>query len=264
MAEVAAPGGATLTYAGYIEGGGTDWGTAVAVDVSGRLTVSGNAGSDQATFPDGDGFGALDTFDGTFNSTGATRQDGFVARIAAAGTALDYAGYLGGSGTLTQTAGVALDGQGRVSVAGSTNSDGATFPDGDGLAPLPTFDGTKLGDYDAFAARIAPSDSGSGGGGVVVPISVTAVGGASKSMVGSTSVNVRGVPTTGADIVRTEFDLDIRGPFTPDFGCGPDSTAASIAFATKGPHTVGIRVVDSGGFSAVTTQVVTMPAATGG
>jgi len=57
--------------------------------------------------------------------TGLTNSDVFVVRLNASGTGLDYATYLGGSGT-DVTAGLAVDTNFNVHVAGTTNS--ANFP----------------------------------------------------------------------------------------------------------------------------------------
>jgi Beta-propeller repeat/Domain of unknown function DUF11 len=57
--------------------------------------------------------------------TGLTNSDVFVARLSATGTALDFATYLGGSGT-DVTAGIAVDQNFNVHVVGTTNS--ANFP----------------------------------------------------------------------------------------------------------------------------------------
>jgi Domain of unknown function DUF11/Beta-propeller repeat len=57
--------------------------------------------------------------------TGLTNSDVFVARLNAGGTGLDFATYLGGGGT-DVTAGIAVDQNFNVHVAGTTNS--ANFP----------------------------------------------------------------------------------------------------------------------------------------
>ena len=56
--------------------------------------------------------------DSTFNG-GAT--DAFVAKVNAAGTALVYCGYIGGSGN-DSAYGIAVDGTGNAYVAGYTGS----------------------------------------------------------------------------------------------------------------------------------------------
>ena len=52
--------------------------------------------------------------------------DGFVAKVNAAGTGLDYAGYIGGSG-YDLAHGVGVDSAGNAYVAGATSSTEATF-----------------------------------------------------------------------------------------------------------------------------------------
>jgi len=131
--------GTDLEYCGYIGGSGVDWSSGgIAVDGSGRAYVVGNTSSTQATFPVAVGP------DLTYN--GGDR-DSFVARVNAAGTALEYCGYIGGSGW-EEPHGMALDSAGRVYVIGSTFSTGSTFPVT--VGPDLTYNGGE----DAFVARV--------------------------------------------------------------------------------------------------------------
>ncbi|MGE3913031.1 MAG: SBBP repeat-containing protein [Chloroflexota bacterium] len=165
------PAGTGLLYASYIGGSGVDVGVGVAVDGSGHAYVTGGTTSMEGTFPTGTGMGALKnnvgvvpTFHGTttVNQDG-TFEDGFLVRVNAAGTALDYAGFLGGNGIdssppfSTETGvGVAVDAAGNAYVTGRTNSNEGTFPDGLGMT-LPTFDNTYGGGLaDAFVVRVTP------------------------------------------------------------------------------------------------------------
>ncbi len=77
---------AVLIYAGYIGGSGpgSDAAFGIAVDGAGNAYVTGPAGSTEASFPDGDGFGALGGPDGTFHGS----VDAFVVKVNAAGSAL--------------------------------------------------------------------------------------------------------------------------------------------------------------------------------
>jgi hypothetical protein len=81
---------AVIVYAGYIGGSDNDGGHAIAVDSSGNAYVTGGTNSSEATFPVTVGP------DLTYN--GGPSGDIFVAKVNAAGTALVYCGYIGGSG----------------------------------------------------------------------------------------------------------------------------------------------------------------------
>ena len=83
------PAGTALDYAGYIGGSDGDVGFGIAVDSTGNAYITGEAESSEATFPVTVGP------DLTFNGF-----DAFVAKVNASGTALDYAGYIGGSGEI--------------------------------------------------------------------------------------------------------------------------------------------------------------------
>ncbi len=133
------PAGTALVYAGYIGGDGYDQGSGIAVDSSGDAYVTGDTSSDETTFPVTVGP------DLTFNF-GA--YDGFVAKVDAAGTALIYSGYIGGSGGDFGNA-IALDGSGNAYVTGETSSTEATFPIT--VGPDLTFNGQS----DAFVVKIA-------------------------------------------------------------------------------------------------------------
>jgi len=135
--------GTGLDYCGYLGGSFGDYGRAIAVDGSGNAFVTGHTFSDEATFPVAVGP------DLTHNG----RADAFVARVNAAGTGLDYCGYLGGS-SLDYGMGIAVGNGGVATIAGYTLSSEATFP----VAVGP--DLTHNGDYDAFVASVKPVGDG--------------------------------------------------------------------------------------------------------
>jgi hypothetical protein len=160
--------GTGLVYAGYIGGDSADAGLTVAVDPTGGAFVVGYTTSSEFTFPDGDGFGSLSTFDSTYNTEG----DGFLAKVMPDGSALGYAGYLGGSGTQVITGvepefgielaiGIAADQAGNAYVAARSLSTQTTFPDGLGMTSgLPTFDNTFSGGLiDAVVVKVTPGAS---------------------------------------------------------------------------------------------------------
>ena len=79
----------------------------------------------------------------TYNGAG----DAFVAKVNAAGTALVYGGYIGGSGD-DGGRGIAVDGSGNAYVTGVTQSTEASFPVL--VGPDLTFNGVQ----DAFVAKV--------------------------------------------------------------------------------------------------------------
>jgi Leucine-rich repeat (LRR) protein len=139
--------GTALVYCGYIGGSDEDVAYDIAVDGAGNAYVIGSTISTEATFP------VLVGPDLTYNGN----VDVFVAKVNAAGTALDYCGYIGGSGNeggiypyLSTTGGIGVDGSGNAYVAGYVRYDSA--------ATFPVTGGPDLiwnsGFYDGFVAKI--------------------------------------------------------------------------------------------------------------
>jgi hypothetical protein len=139
------PAGTTLVYAGYIGGSGGEYGSGIAVDSAGNAYVTGFTTSTEASFPVTVGP------DLTYNGG---VYDAFVAKVNAAGTALVYAGYIGG-GEYDAGAGIAVDSAGNAYVIGVTASTEATFPVLGG--PNLTYNG---GTFDAFVAKVNPAGTG--------------------------------------------------------------------------------------------------------
>jgi uncharacterized repeat protein (TIGR01451 family) len=136
--------GSGLVYAGYIGGAGNEYGRGMAVDSAGNAYVSGATASSEASFPVSGGP------DLTFNGGSF---DAFVAKVNPGGSALTYAGYIGGDGQDTGD-GIALDNARNAYLVGITNSPETSFPVSGG--PDLTFNG---GQYDAFVAKVAASGS---------------------------------------------------------------------------------------------------------
>ncbi len=141
VAEVNASGTA-LVYCGYIGGGSTDIGYGIGLDATGNAYVTGYTESDETSFPVAVGP------DLTHNGVG----DAFVARVNPSGTALDYCGYIGGTG-VEYSYGIAVDSSGNAYVTGLTQSDQTSFPVT--VGPGLTFNGLQ----DAFVARVNASGS---------------------------------------------------------------------------------------------------------
>ena len=129
--------GTGFEYLGYIGWTENDGGHGIAVDGAGNTYVTGITGSSEATFPVSKGP------DLTFNGG----RDAFVAKVNAEGTALEYAGYIGGEGD-DEARGVDVDSVGNAYVTGTTNSSEATFPVSKGP------DLADNGGRDAFVAKV--------------------------------------------------------------------------------------------------------------
>jgi hypothetical protein len=131
------PSGTALVYAGFLGGSYYDVGRGIAVDSSGNAYVTG--GTDSSDFPAV--VGPDTTFNGGF-------RDAFVAKVNPSGTALVYAGFLGGSSS-DAGYGIAVDAFGNAYVTGYTAS--ADFPAVVGP------DTIYKGNGDAFVAKVNPS-----------------------------------------------------------------------------------------------------------
>ena len=136
--------GTALVYSTFLGGSGTDFGTGIAVDAAGNAYVTGRSGSpDFPTTP-----GAFDT---TFNGI----EDAFVTKLDAAGSALVYSTFLGGS-LVDQGLGIAIDAAGNAYVTGATLS--ADFPTTPGAFST-TFTGASYGVGDAFVTKLNAAGS---------------------------------------------------------------------------------------------------------
>ncbi len=107
-------GGSTLAYSTYLGGSGNDLAFEIAVDGSGNAYVVG--GTRSTNFP----------VSGAYQSANAGGADAFVTKLNSSGSALAYSTYLGGSGSIDDVHGIAVDGSGNAYVVGSTNS--TNFP----------------------------------------------------------------------------------------------------------------------------------------
>jgi len=140
VAKINAPGSA-LVYSTYLGGTGFDNSCGIAVDASGNVYVAG--GTSSTDFP---------TKHAVQPSYGGN-SDAFVTKINAAGSALVYSTYLGGSGPelVGYPNEIAVDSQGNAYVTGGTSS--TDFPTAN-----PT-QSANAGGYDAFVTKLNAAGS---------------------------------------------------------------------------------------------------------
>ncbi len=134
--------GSTLVYSTYLGGSGNDVGFGIAVDSSGNAYVTGS--TDSTNFPGASSSPIQSAFGGI--------EDAFVAKLNAAGSALLYSTYLGGSG-FDEGLGIAVDSSGNAYVTGGTFS--TNFP-GASSSPIQSANG---GGFDAFVAKLDAAGS---------------------------------------------------------------------------------------------------------
>jgi hypothetical protein len=137
-----------LSYSTYLGGTGGDVAYGIAVDSSGEAFVTGITNS--ADFPTLAASGSS-----VYQSSNKGNGDAFVTKLNAAGTALVYSTYLGGSGSDTATA-IAVPLSGDAFVTGTTTS--PDFPTAS-TATTGAFQKAYGGNGDAFVAQLSSDGS---------------------------------------------------------------------------------------------------------
>jgi hypothetical protein len=196
--------GSALIYSTYLGGSDTEFGNGIAVDAAGNACVTGSTGS--ANFPTKNPLQAA--------LSGA--PDAFVAKLNAAGNALVYSTYLGGSGN-DSGSGIAVDPAGNAYVTGGTSS--TDFPTQNPFQPV--FSGGGPFGGDAFVTKLNAAGSALvystylGG-------SDTNFGDSGRSIAVDASGNAYVTGVTGST------DFPAQNPFQPVFG-----GSAADAFVAK-------------------------------
>jgi uncharacterized protein (TIGR03437 family) len=202
------PAGA-LAYVTYIGGAVDDGGTAIAVDSSGNAYITGY--TDSADFPTVAG-----SFQTAYQGAGGNNNgsgpigDAFVSKLNAAGSALVYSTYLGGSLDDRGTA-IAVDSAGNAYIGGSTlstnfpvkNAYQATYKGGGGSPPwccTPPTAFLNLGD--GFLAKLNPAGTGLVfstyfGGSLDDTVTALAIDGAGNVYIGGSTLSTD-LPTLNA------------------------------------------------------------------
>ena len=224
--------GSALVYSTYLGGSGSDGGSAIAVDSVGNAYVTGWTGS--VNFP----------ATNPVQSASGGSYDAFVAELSAAGSALVYSTYLGGSRYDSGT-GVAVDAAGNAYIAGQTQS--SEFPLTNPLQKGPT-----AGSRSGFVMRIgafSPPDP-------VVVLSKSTLTFANQIVGTTSSAQSVTIWNSGTTAVLSIFSIEITGPNRGDFtlnnSCGSSlavnaSCAMTVTFAptAAGTRTASIVIADN-------------------
>ena len=128
----------TIVYSTYLGGSDDDSGKQIEIDRSGNAYVTGTTYS--TNFP---------VTQGAFQTKFGGQSDAFVVKLNAAGNALVYSTYLGGSDA-EGASGLDVDPQGNAYVAGATYS--RDFP-----VTQISFGNTRLGSLDGFLTKLNPT-----------------------------------------------------------------------------------------------------------
>jgi Beta-propeller repeat/PQQ-like domain len=232
------PTGAALGYSTYLGGCHTfgDVAHGIAVDGQGRAVVAGS--TDAFDFPTTPG-----AADRHCAQPDGFCQDGFVARLSASGSALEWSTYFGGDRSDEYPYDVELDAQGRPVIVGKANGRGTTdFPATPGSYdpdPAPTF-------TEVFAARL------SGDGSAVQW--ATAFGGRDwdqgfdAALDGTGDVHVAGT-TESNDFPTTAGAFDRVCNYEPnEFSCTNQPDAFALELSANGAQLLASTYVGGTGY----------------
>lgn len=148
--------GSGLLYAGFLGGDGdADIGNAIVAAADGTVFVAGQTDSQAANLP------ALSALLNNTNNRALDRSDGFVARIAPAGSSVFFSLLSGqssqaGESGADRALAIALDGQGGVVVGGETDSTGFPMRSGGSSTSVGPLTSSR-GGMDGFVLRLDSS-----------------------------------------------------------------------------------------------------------
>ncbi len=207
------PAGA-LVYSTFLGGNGTDEGASIAVDASGNAYVTGQTAS--SNFP---------TSNATQSTYGLGNSDAFVTELNAAGSALTFSTFLGGSGDEDvngDLGGIAVDSAGaNIYVTGDTSSTSG-FPTTTGA-----FQTGYKGSTDAFVVKYSQAGS------QTFSLTATALSPASVSPGGTATSTV-----TAASANGFTGSVTLACMVSPSVTAGPTCGTASATPGTPGTLTV--------------------------
>jgi uncharacterized protein (TIGR03437 family) len=199
------PQGSALVFSTFLGGSGSDWALAIAVDAAGSAHISGYSSSGNFPFTPG-----------AFQSSLSGAQSPFLVKSNAAGSALVFSSFLGGSGFGNF---LALDRQGDVVIAGSAP---AGFRPTPGVVQI-AFAG---GSSDAFVLK---ADVLAG-----LPAAISASSGSNQS----------GPPNARLPVSLTVRVADARGAPVPGQSVSFTATNASVSPPSAVTGTLGTASTD--------------------
>ena len=230
------PTGSALVYSTYLGGNNSEVGYGIAVDSAGNAFVTGNTNS--SNFPTTP-TAVQPTFGGDVSNGG----DAFVTQLDAAGSALLYSTYLGGSG-LDEGSAIAVDPAGNAYVTGLTQS--GNFP-----TTLGAFQTTPASGSSGFVTKLNPAGSVS-----LIYSTYLPAGGSGIAVDASGNVYVTG--GTGIDFPTTAgaFQTTYGGGIDDGFVAKLDPTGSALVYSTylggSGGDVIFGLAVDAAGNAYVT------------
>ena len=214
----------------------------IAVDDAGAAYVTG------LTFSSESSFRVFNGPDLTYNGAG----DAFVAKVNPAGTGLDYAGFIGGSGS-DEGRGIAVDAAGNAYVTGMTTSSQNGFPVVSG--PDVTFNGAM----DAFVAKVGEGPDvheitgvldGAGFLGLISPGSIVSVFGDFADQTATAIAVPLNTDLGGFSVTFNGIEAPLFGVFGDDFGLGFNQANVQVPWEvdiSSGTVEVQVHWEDEGG-----------------
>jgi len=200
------PSGEQLLWCGYLGGSDEDVIYDLAVDAAGNAYVTGfteSAGSEGFPLLTGPGL----TYRGG--------RDVFVAKVNSSGSALDYCGYLGGTGSGDTGTAIAVDGSGHAYVGGYTNSSASSFPVTGGP------DVSSNGGYDGFIAKVKPTGNGL--------VYCGYLGGSATDAIYDLALDSQGRPVVTGVTASTQATFPVSGGADSTQNGGDDAFVARVS-----------------------------------
>jgi hypothetical protein len=237
------PAGTALIYSTFVGGSDFDFGRRIAIDAAGNAYVTGQTKS--SNFPTTSG-----AFDRSFNilscpRCGIDQYDSFVFKLNAAGSALVYSTFLGGT-DIDSARGIAVDGSGNAYVTGETTS--SDFPTTAGA-----YRRVYAGSYDAFVTKLNASGSALVystflGGANVDNAERIAVDGSGRAHVAGFTSSTDFPTTAGAFDTTPNGGFDI---FVTRLNAAGSALAYSTLLGGSGSDSAGGLVLDATGSAYV-------------